>query len=401
MTPSTRDVGTAAEARPVVCFLVERLTIGGAEVLVQRLAAAMRTGRYQPLVCCLEGGPLVKRIQEDGVPLVCLDLPRPSVLTGPWFALHFVRLAARLMRVVRQHRVAIIHAHLADAAVLGAFIGAMCRTPVVATYHGLGILPSDRGAYDPRNRVRRWLYRTSGRLSARTIAVAPAVLDLLRKELGIDDTRAALILNGVDPVAPANPAAVAALRSELRITGNAKVIACVGRLATVKGQRFLIEAMPAVLERHPAAVLLLVGGGSSLTDLQALAAARGVSPQIRFAGERSDVSICLSLADVFALASLQEGIPVALIEAMAAARPAVATAVPGSVDVIDDPAIGILVPPQDPRALADAIGRVLDDPAAARAMGLRAQQSIARRFSMTAMVAQTERLYDDVLREGR
>src|SRR5436190_500413 len=158
----------------------------------------MRDTAYSPIVCCLQRGALAQQLERDGIRVHCLNLRRRSVLDGPLFVVFILKLLRRLTRLIRTERVAIMHAHLQDCIIWSVLAGALTRTPVIGTYHGLGIMPQGRRRADPRNAVRRALYRLAGRLADRTIAVSGPVRELLCREMGFDERKTVLLLNGVD-----------------------------------------------------------------------------------------------------------------------------------------------------------------------------------------------------------
>jgi glycosyltransferase involved in cell wall biosynthesis len=382
--------------RRVVCHLIERLSVGGAEGLVHRLAVRQRAGDYEPMVCCLEGGPLRCHLERDGVKVVCLELSRPSIL-NPRFPIFAATALLRMWALVRRHGVAILHAHMPDSIILAAAAGALSGARVVASYHGLGMLPAGRARIDPRNRLRGLLYRAAETLSDRTIAVSSSVRERLCQDFGFSPEATVLILNGVEIDLFEKPRETSALRTELGVAPGEPVITCIARLVPNKGQRFLIEAMSAVVKEHPHALLLLVGDGRSAGDLRSLVARLGLARRVRFTGVRTDAPDILALSDTFVLPSLAEGIPLALIEAMASGKPVVASDVPGCREVVLDRRFGWLVPARDPAALAEAILALLGAPEAAREMGERARERAREQFNVGRTCFETERLYDAVL----
>jgi glycosyltransferase involved in cell wall biosynthesis len=387
--------------RPVVCHLVERLTIGGAQMVLQGLAARLRTGAFEHIVCGLEGGPLEALLERDGIRVVCLDQRRRSVLEGPLYLFYVLRVLKELRRLLRRHKVALIHAHLPDAIVVAAIAGRLSGTPVIGTYHGLGILPKHRSRYDPRNALRRSLYHLAGRLSKRTIAVSLPVRELLCHELGFSPETTVLVQNGIDPERFDKAVAPPGIRREVGIGDREQVIVCVGRFVVHKGQRVLIEAMAEVVKRWPDAVLVLVGDGPARQDVADLTNRLGLGGSVIFAGTRSDVPEILALAKVFVLPSFYEGHPLSVLEAMAAGKPVVATRVPGTSDVIEDGSEGVLVGPGDASAMAEAICRLLADSEQALEMGKRGQALVRRKYDIRGAASQMEELYQDVLRSER
>jgi len=385
----------------VVCHLVERLSFGGAQSVVEKLATRLLTSRYRPLVCCMQSGPLGPVLQSEGVEVVSFDFARRSVLTGPIYIVQLVRLLRSLVAMVRRHRVDVIHAHLPDAILVAAVVGYLTKTPVVATYHGLRIVPPERSRLDPRNPARRALYRLAGRIVDKTIAVSPQVLTMLRDELGFRSRDTVLIVNGIETDELDQAPVPDALRTELELSPKHRVVTCVGRFVEHKRQCVLIEAMVHVVARFPDAVLVLVGEGRSRAELEQCTQRHDMKDHVRFVGARSDVPAILALTEVFALTSSYEGTPVSVLEAMAAGRPVVASRVPGNEDVIVDGRSGLLVPPESPIATAEAISRLFADTSFASDLAGRGRQRARDSFDIQGSVDLTISLYDDVLSTRR
>jgi len=185
-------------------------------------------------------------------------------------------------------------------------------------------------------------------------------------------------------------------RKELGLPEEGPVIGTVGRLVPIKGHEWLLKAAPRVLAEFPHATFVFLGEGPLLGQLQQLAAGLGISGHVMFMGARQDVPECLAAFDLFAFPSINEGMGRALIEAMAVGVPVVATRVGGIPDVVADGETGLLVPARDETALADALLKLLRDPARRQAYGQAARRSMDERFDVKAMVRAIDRLYDVV-----
>ena len=172
----------------------------------------------------------------------------------------------------------------------------------------------------------------------------------------------------------------------------------VGSLYGVKGHRYLLEAAPSVLKACPSTVFLIAGRGECETALREQARSLGIDAQVRFLGFRQDVPALLAICDVFVLPSLSEGLSIAILEAMAAARPVVTTRVGGNPELVVDGETGVLVEPADARRLASAVIRILTDPAEARRLGENGLSRVRGRFNIGAMVREYEATYDAALR---
>jgi glycosyltransferase involved in cell wall biosynthesis len=174
-------------------------------------------------------------------------------------------------------------------------------------------------------------------------------------------------------------------------------VGCVASFRPVKGHRYLIEAVARVFESRKDVHLLLVGDGPLRHELESLSRSLGLADNIHFLGERADAALLFSSFDVAVLASLHEGLPNTVIEAMAAGSPVVATAVGGVVELIADGETGYLIPPSDPAALAESIAMVLADTKRSASVAGRARDFVRVNFGVNRMVESVEKLYQEVM----
>jgi len=188
-----------------------------------------------------------------------------------------------------------------------------------------------------------------------------------------------------------------ALRAELGVAPDDFLIGNVGRLVPQKGQRHLVLAMPMLLERVPRARALIVGAGALDTYLRGLIDDMGLADRVHVLGARRDVPTVMHALDAFVMPSIWEGFGLVLLEAMAAGRPIVASRAATIPEVVVDGETGLLVPPGDPPALADALAQLAEDPALAHSMGEAGRLRLHERFSVTKMVGDTEGLYRELL----
>jgi len=216
---------------------------------------------------------------------------------------------------------------------------------------------------------------------------------------GVVADRATVIPNGINFSAWERFPDTRTARAELDLPPDASVIGTVGRLHAQKGHDFLLSAAAKVLERIPEAVFLVAGYGPLRERLEARSAELGVASNVRFLGYRKDVQRILAALDVFVLPSLWEGMSNAILEAMAASKPVVATAVDGNVEQVVDGETGRLVPPADAEALADALIELAADSEKAREMGIRGRQYVEQKFPLSKMTAAYLDLYSRLLEE--
>ena len=303
------------------------------------------------------------------------------------------RATLALWRVFHRERPDVVHTHTSKAGALGRVAAWLAGVPVIIhTPHGHIFY----GYYGP---AISWVIRLFERLLALTTDRIVTLTDRGAQEhvqyrIAAPDKfvtiPSGIVLSAFRSV-PIDPAVK---RNELGLPTEGPVIGTVGRLVPIKGHEWLLKAAPLVLAEFPHAMFVFLGEGPLLGRLQQLEGKLGISGHVMFLGARQDVPECLATFDVFAFPSLNEGMGRALIEAMAVGLPAVATRVGGIPDVVADGETGLLVPARDEAALADALLKLLRDPARRQAYGHAARRSMDERFDVEAMVRAIDRLYD-------
>jgi glycosyltransferase involved in cell wall biosynthesis len=320
---------------------------------------------------------------------------------SPWADL---RTLAALYRVMRSRRPLIVHTHMAKAGSLGRLAavlynltrGSHPRARIVHTYHG-HVLEGYFGGV--KTTVFIALERLLARFSDAIVAIAPRVRDELLIEHRIGTAAQYHIIPlGFDlqPFAAVDDQARLAARRQLQIPDGAPVLTTVGRLTAIKDQMTLLSVARQVADRRPDLVVLMVGDGELRQRLEAAATELRLTGNVRFLGWRRDLATIYAATDVFALTSRNEGTPVALIEAMAAGVPGVATNVGGVPTVIADHAMGMLVPLDDTAAFVDGVVRLLEAPDRA-AIAARARAHVLAHFDSRRLVRDIEQLYRALL----
>jgi glycosyltransferase involved in cell wall biosynthesis len=240
--------------------------------------------------------------------------------------------------------------------------------------------------------VRFWLRRhLRNAVIDRYIAVSEATKECLIREVSVPAAKVRVVQNGIR-VTAFGKAGDPALRHSLVEGSGLPVIFTPARLHLQKGHRYLLEAAALV----PEALFVFAGDGEERKRLEEQTRALGIQQRVRFLGNRSDVPELLACCDLFVLPSLNEGLPLALLEAMAAGKPVIATAIGGTKEVVTNGSTGLLVPPANSRDLAVAIRLLLSDRALADRMGAAGRQHVSAHFSSDAMVEQTIRVYDEL-----
>ena len=278
-------------------------------------------------------------------------------------------------------------------------MGGLRGLPLVVSLHGSDVALAER----------HWLAAAAAGATLRAasaVTACSADLHLRALRLGARPARARVLPYGVDPQAFCpRPDARAQVRAELALHEGQPLVLALGRLVYKKGFGVLLDAWPAVLRRHPAARLAIVGDGDLRDELAQQARALGIAASVHFTGqlERARTSDYLASADVFVVPSVRDqsgnvdGLPNTLLEGMGSARPIVATRLAGIPQVIDDGTHGLLVPERDPASLSDAITRLLDDAALAARLGANARGRIERELTWDATAQLWEAVYQDAL----
>lgn len=333
------------------------------------------------------------------VSLVGLKAPEPAseLLRAQGIPVHHLgrgkfdpRVVGDLVELARRRKARILHVHGYAAADFGRLAARRVGAKLVLHEHFADPrMPAYQGLAD----------RLLSRLTDRAIAVSGSTRDFLVTQRHVPADKVRLIWNG----APLEEFAAhagdrEATRRALGFEDGQLVFGIVGRLSEQKGHRFLLEAAAQVFARAPEARLLVVGDGDRMDALRQQAGALGIAERVVFAGHRTDIPALLAAIDVFCIASLYEGTPLALFEAMAAGRAIVSTAVDGCREILADGETGLLVPAGDPRGLAEALARVATDPAL-RARLADAARKASVRYDIRQCVREMESLYDDVLGE--
>ncbi len=367
--------------------VITSLDRGGAENHLLTLATHADRERFPMEVAVLCGaGELVPTFEAAGVPVHLIHARWRFDAAG----------LLRLAGVVKRGRYDIVHSHLFRADIyanLAAGGPGTSQPRLVSTRHN-----DDRFFLNPFIGLVHYLLSTRQDM---IIAISDHVARFTIARGVCDPARVRRVYHGLDS---AESAALDVegqqLRAELGLGAGAFLVGNVGRLAPQKGQRHLVGAMPMLLERVPDAHLAIVGGGALEPYLRDLAREVGVPDHVHVLGPRKDVPAFMHAIDAFAMPSIWEGFGIVLLEAMAAARPIVASRVATIPEVVEDGETGLLVPPGDAVALADALTWLADSPAEARAMGEAGRQRLRTRFSLQKMVADTEGLYSELATGG-
>lgn len=380
-----------------ILLVVNGTEFGGTESNVARIAATLRKRGHDVHVLSLKRiGPVGRAIERTGTVVSTLEMGESVGLA------QLLRYSVALARWLRGREFDVIHSFLPRANVMSRIANRLAepRRPHIANEESTDFRR-------PRHvRNLEWL---TARWSERIIAVSAAVRDVLVVRGRVSSRKVVIIATGVDLEA-IERAPVTDIRAELGLAPSATVLCSIGRLTRVKGHSHLIRALPELVARDPGVHLVLAGGGPEERRLRLEADARNVESRVHLLGFRADAVGIMKSADLFVLSSLEEGLPVVLLEAMGCALPIVATQVGGVGEVISDGENGLLVPPAEvwdrrgaaaapapdgegAAVLTRAIGRLLGDQGEARRLGAAARRLVERSHSVERQVTALERLY--------
>lgn len=385
----------AREGRPLRVAMVTSVfppSIGGIQMHTLRLAQALVDRGVEVHVVTRLQPRLAPFERMRGVRVRRVGLARAG---GPAGSAAFVAGAIRALARLRG-RLDVVHAHQLLSPTTAALAGApLAGAALVVNPHACGAI-GDVGVLS-RTALGRLRLRAAVARADAFVAVSRTIRDELIAA-GAAPERVWAISNGVDldRFSPAGATERSLLRALLSVPDAPRVI-YTGRLSAEKGVDVLVEAWPRVLREVPAARLAIVGSGPDEASLRARARSLGLDRSVTFEGACADVAPSVRASDVAVLPSRTEGMPVALLEAMACAVPVVATRVGGSAEVVEDGVTGWLVPPEDPGALASALALVLRDPSTARRRADAARAAVVERRSITAVADRFLTLYGAVV----
>jgi glycosyltransferase involved in cell wall biosynthesis len=368
-----------------VVYLIHALGVGGAEEMILNLVSRLPRERYEPIVCCFEDppGPMGAEIVAQGVPVVPLGIaPGLRHPLGWW----------PITRYLRRLRPQVVHTFLLSASLYGRAAAMMARVPV--------IIGTEVNIYERKQRHHIIAERLLASGTDFVVVSAESVKTAYVEQLGISPGRVRVIYNAVNWDRLQTTRSREEVRHELGIPSSSVVVGVVATLQDKKGHRVLLDAVARTSGLEHVR-LMLVGDGPLRLSLERHASDLGIRDRVTFCGTRRDLGNVLSAMDVFALPSLWEGLPLALILAMGAGLPVVATRLAGIPEVVTDGHTGLLVPPGDEAAIGTAIARLCASSDERRRFGAAARVAVSGRFGADAYVQSVTDLYEERLVKAR
>ena len=361
---------------------------GGVEEHILSLLHGLDRWQFQLHWAC--DPDLVPKVRADVPPHVELfpvRLVNPGHVSG----------ALQLARILCARKIRILHSHMFQSSLVASPVGRLCRVPVVVeTPHIREVWRKEKGWI----KSHYFIDRMVGRTVTHYIAVSEANREYLVHAKGLPAGKMIVIRSASDISRwdPARPVPLALKRS-LGFGDDDPVMLVAGRLEPQKGHAVLLQAMPAVLCQFPRARLVCVSGGSLREELERITRELGIQDAVRFVGYQPDLVEWYALADFTVLPSLFEGLPLAPIESLAAGRAVVATAVDGTPEVVLDGQTGLTVPPGDPARLAEAICRLIADPALRLQLARAGRAHVVERFGLQKLINETHDFHLRACRE--
>lgn len=367
--------GPGPQSRLRVMQITEDLAVGGLERVISLLCRRLDRTRFEPSVLCLRGGgEFADELRAEGIPVHIL----------PWSIERLDYLAfLKVADVLRAECIDVIHTHNTGPF----FHGALGASLAGVRTH----IHTDHARPFP-DRM-RWMVveHLLSHLAYRVVGVSDHTTRNLIRYERIPREKLVTIPNGIELRPPTRNRLE--VRASLGIPADAPVVGTAGRITGQKGLEFLIQAAVLLGPAFPDLRVVLVGDGEERSTLEKQARSVGVEDRVHFLGVRMDIPDLLGAFDIYALPSRWEGLPMAVLEAMAAGLPVVASGVGGLPTAIRDGQEGLLVPPEDPAALAAALERLLADPELRRRMGSAAKQRYEADFTLQVMTRRYEALY--------
>jgi lipopolysaccharide heptosyltransferase I len=352
-------------------------SLGGPAQVVYLMTGLKERGHTAVLVCPT-GSSVARHARSAGL----------EVITVPLFTDLDFTFVLRLWKIIKRVKPDIVHLHSRRGAdIMGGLAARLAHVPIVILSRRID------------NPIRRGLISSLkyGRLCDHIIAVSNGVVSALVKG-GVNPQKITCVHSVIDAKRYQKKGSEDKVRAEFGIDENTNVVSIISQLIERKGHRFLFQAAPRILERFPNTVFLVLGEGKLEGSLRKLVASLGIQDKVIFAGFRNDIGELLSITTVLVHPATMEGFANCVLQAMAAEVPVVVTAVGGMPEAVRDNVNGILIPPRDPDAIADAVIKLLGDPGLRQRMGAEGRRIAEQQFSVDTMVEGVLAVYFEVLR---
>ena len=370
-----------------VLQLVNGFGIGGAEKALLELVRRLDRDKYRVIVCSVGQGGILETEFKNYADRVAVFPKKFS------FDISLIWKVAKLMQ---KENIDIVQTTLFYADIIGTFAAMLARVPVMISWQTALALPTGHLKDDKLRHTTSYKYAVKH--IDKIIAVSDDIKTFFVEKRGIEADKIITIPYGVDLDLYSCRNGVKK-REELNLNAFDPVIGVVGHLSEVKGHTYLIEAAPKICKKFPDVKFVFAGSGPQRETLEKQVKNLNLSSNFHFLGVRRDIPELLNIIDIFVLPSLFEGLPNVILEAMASSKPVVASAVGGIPEAVQHQVTGLLVPPKDPDALADAILKMLADREWATNMGKEGRKRVEEFFSIENEVKKIQQVYDDLFEQ--
>jgi glycosyltransferase involved in cell wall biosynthesis len=369
-----------------IVYIITSTSVGGAEKILYYTVTGLDLTKYTVSVCSLkEKKEIAEKIEKSGVSVHCLGMNNEEGVIG-W--LSSVKTLFFLFFYLKRMRPTIVHSFLFRANILARIAGYLAGVPVIIS--SIRVMGGEKRYY-------HFLERVTSFMVDHYVTVSESIKDYILHTTKKPAENVSVIYNGID-LKRENNVQAHNIKEYFNLEDKDRLLVTVGRLNIQKGHCYLFQAISKVLKKISNLKLLVVGEGEEEKKLKNLVELLDLTGSIVFTGLRDDIENILSIAELFVFPSLWEGLPNALLEAMAAGKPVIATTVGGVSELVVPGKTGLLIPPKDTDALAHAIIKLLRNKFQAKKMGNAARVRVEQHFTISGTVEKTENLYRELLK---
>ncbi len=356
---------------------------GGTQEHIRMLCSGLQNREHTIKLVCRPGS-LVEAYHNEGFDVVPIELRNKSIAIK------------ELLYLMEKDLFDIVHTHNRDADVVGLVAAKKKNVPIIiSTIHDF--LNLDETGKRKMN-FPLWKYnRLLKKIPHKFIAISNAIETNILEELKVDPDKVTTIYNGTDLSIFQENIDIDKKREELNLPYHLPIVGIIGRLIAMKGHKYFLESIPIILKKNKNVFFLIVGKGNLRRELELLAEKLKITKYVRFIGYQHDVNTMIKLMDIVLVPSVSEAFGRVITESMACSKPVIATRVGGIAEIVVDGVTGILVPPRDVQAMADAILNLLEDKTKAKQLGEEGRKRVEEKFNGVLFVDNTERLFKELL----
>jgi len=362
--------------------------MGGAEKNIYDIVGNIHKERFTMYVTCLKGGELIEDLKSKGISASIIGLDKIFSIKA------FIK-GVELFRFIREEGIQIVVTYHHDADIWGGLVALLARVPVIISSR------RDLGTHLQKKHI--WAYRILNQLFTKIIAVSDAVKEKVVQREWTSPRKIITIYNGVDIYKFKNPDNTSDIKVLLGISPSKIIIGTLGAIRPIKGHIYLVQAAVEVIKKRDDVIFLIVGYKETeyFNIVFNLIKKLGLEEYFVFTGDRTDISQLLAVIDIYILSSVSEGFSNAVLEAMAAGKPVIASNIGGNAEAVIQNQTGLLVPPRNTEAIVKGILRLLENTSLRQFMGKEGYVRVAKGFTLEKMIENVEAIFERLLREQR